>query len=707
MKEFLLTLLALSLSGSALALLLLAARRILDGRLPRAFWYYAWLLVLLRLAVPLGFGVPLLQASTSAVEDTRQETTLPHAPQQNGQVDASAGPDTPAEFPVMPSDSAPQSSVPVLTLVDGLFLLWAVGAAGYFLRHLGAYLWFARKIRRSLCPPPAEVLALFEPLRAGRRVDLAVSSQVDMPMLMGVLRPVVVLPQNGPALGDKDLSAVLCHELTHGKRGDVLYKWLVIVVTALHWFNPLVHWLERKIALDCELSCDQAVLSTLPQEDRIGYGELLLILAARSSLPTGITATTLCEEKRQLKARIQGIVGYRKPTRGALCGALALGLLLTCCACGVLELAGTSESSALKAETGAGDPYAALLARYEEALSEQQPDNYPDLPGILIDPYWAWTDANSMLSRTGYAEMDLDGDGASELLLGWLGNDMCNLNQGYVFAIYTLVEGQPVLAVEGREQSTYVLGEDGYLYHCSSNGADQTEWNKYRFYSAAETYLETVKHISVSENGQAAVEMGNAWMASGISIPFHSFTSTEVRDVMLGYTALLYWREGAETPESKGISQVPGMFSPYSDYVHIRQFAVLDLDGDGGVEVVLQISDVANDMGGYLVLHQEGGRIYGYPSHWRTFWNLKTDGTFTYSYPAGVEDGVASVRFTETGMELEKHICGQGNQLEPDTFLVDGTPVSQEGYENAQDVQHQKPDMEWHLWSESNIRAWT
>ena len=119
-------------------------------------------------------------------------------------------------------------------------------------------------------------------------------------------------------------------------------------------------------------------------------------------------------------------------------------------------------------------------------------------------------------------------------------------------------------------------------------------------------------------------------MASGVSIPCTTFASPETafRDVLLGSTSLLYWAEGAEEPVPRTVSEIPALFSPYSDYAGIYQFAVLDLDGDGTTEVVLWVTDVANDMGGYLVLRQEGGRISGYPSHWRTFWNLKTAGTF-------------------------------------------------------------------------------
>ncbi len=361
--------------------------------------------------------------------------------------------------------------------------------------------------------------------------------------------------------GQQVSAAALRHELTHYGRRDIWYKWLVVLAAALHWFNPLVHWMGRRIALDCELACDEAVLAALPPEERVKYGELLLALAARHRLPPGVTATTLCEEKRQLKARLQGILGYRKPSRRTLLLSLALGMALVCCACGVLDLTGEaaspSPSSTREPETAVSDPYAALLSRYEEALTLRQPESYPDLPAALTNPYWAWTDTDSLLDRTGYARTDLDGDGSEELLLGWVGNEFWNLDEGYVFAIYTLADGQPVLAAEGWERSLYVLGTDGSLCHCGSSGADRTAWHKYRFDSAAEGYLETVEQVSVPENGQEAIEIGEGWMVSGTALPYIPFASFEVRDVPLDSTGSPYRAEGTQVPVSKSISGVP------------------------------------------------------------------------------------------------------------------------------------------------------
>ena len=69
------------------------------------------------------------------------------------------------------------------------------------------------------------------------------------------------------------------------------------------------------------------------------------------------------------------------------------------------------------------------------------------------------------------------------------------------------------------------------------------------------------------------------------------------------------------------------MFSPNSEYAKIDRFSIVDLDGDGESEAVLQVIDVAGDMGGFLVLHREDGKVRGYPRSYREFESLKTDGT--------------------------------------------------------------------------------
>ena len=690
MKEVLLTLLSLTLSGSLLCVLLRLIRPALRNKVPKAFTYYIWLAVLLRFLVPVGYGIHLPEPPQPVREAVTQETQLPH------QAEVQSTPVTqPTEQAPAEQDETPEPSAPVFSLTGVLFVLWLAVGAGFFCWHMAAYTLFSHRIRASLTPPPAETLALFRQLEHSRRVGLACSSQVDTPMLMGLFHPVVVLPQSGALFNGP---AVLRHELTHYRRRDLFYKWLVTLVTSLHWFNPLVHWMGRQIALDCELACDEAVIRSMDPAQRMDYGDMLLMLAARQGRTSAGMAVTLCEEKRQLKARLLGIKGYRKPGRATVCLALILGLLVVCCACTVVDV-----DPQPKATTGESDPYQALLARYEEAFLQQQPDDYPDLVSAVIAPYWGQD------HQIGYARRDLDGDGSEELLLGWVGNDIWNLDQGYVFAIYTLVDSQPVLAVEGWERNLYVVREDGILCHCGSSGAGRTEWHQYRFDPSAEGFLVALDQVSVPVDGEGAVAIGESWMESGVALPYTSFSGSgksPYQDVLLGNTSFLY-RDDSGQGVPTFLPDIPLAFSPYSSYAAVTEFAALDLDGDGSREVVLRVTDVANDMGGYVVLRQEEDAIYGYPSHWRTFWQLKTDGTFTYSYTAGTEDGIASARFGEDGLTLEKHIRCEMEAWEPKAFEVDGRPVSETEYEAACSAQDQKTDAVWYELNETNIRQLT
>lgn len=693
MKEVLLTLLSLTLSGSLLCVLLRLIRPALRNKVPKAFTYYIWLAVLLRFLVPVGYGIHLPEPPQPVRKAVTQETQLPH------QAEVQSTPVTqPTEQAPAEQDETPEPSAPVFSLTGVLFVLWLAVGACFFCWHMAAYALFSHRIRASLTPPPAETLALFRQLEHSRRVGLACSSQVDTPMLMGFFHPVVVLPQRGLLFNGPALSSVLRHELTHHQRGDLFYKWLVTLVTSLHWFNPLVHWMGRQIALDCELACDEAVIRSMDPAQRMDYGDMLLMLAARQGRTSAGMAVTLCEEKRQLKARLLGIKGYRKPGRATVCLALILGLLVVCCACTVVDV-----DPQPKATTRESDPYQALLARYEEAFLQQQPDDYPDLVSAVIAPYWGQD------HQIGYARRDLDGDGSEELLLGWVGNDIWNLDQGYVFAIYTLVDSQPVLAVEGWERNLYVVREDGILCHCGSSGAGRTEWHQYRFDPSAEGFLVALDQVSVPVDGEGAVAIGESWMESGVALPYTSFSGSgksPYQDVLLGNTSFLY-RDDSGQGVPTFLPDIPLAFSPYSSYAAVTEFAALDLDGDGSREVVLRVTDVANDMGGYVVLRQEEDAIYGYPSHWRTFWQLKTDGTFTYSYTAGTEDGIASARFGEDGLTLEKHIRCEMEAWEPKAFEVDGRPVSETEYEAACSAQDQKTDAVWYELNETNIRQLT
>ena len=166
-----------------------------------------------------------------------------------------------------------------------------------------------------------------------------------------------------------------------------------------------------------------------------------------------------------------------------------------------------------------------------------------------------------------------------------------------------------------------------------------------------------------------------------------------------------YYVEGEHTLEYLLLSDVPALFAPDSDDAAVGFFAVVDLDGDGSQEVVLHTTDVANDMTGYLILRQTADGVWAFPSYWRTFWDLRTDGSFFYDNWSGSEAGYATVRFTETGCRLNKFLFCQGEQMLYDTFFSNGQTISEEEYYAAQAQQEAKPLAQWQEFTPENLEA--
>lgn len=335
MTGFLLTLLRLSLLGSVLGVVLMGVLHLLGRRISRAAGYYLWLLVLLRLCVPVWVDLPIpayqdMATVTGTMVMTGQNTvTLPAQPptDQGGQTTPPAQPVTPASGGEAVTAAPTVDWRAILNAPALWFGLWAIGFVLSLGRYGRGYRRFARLVRRESHAPGRLALEVLQELDPGGKIALAVCPAIPCPMALGLLRPTVFLPEGVEDRGR--LEDILRHELTHLRRRDLLYKWCAAVVTSLHWFNPLMPVFRREMARRCELACDEAAAGNLSPEARRRYGETLLSLAADP--PKGLVVTTLCEEKEHLKERLVDLVKGTKRGPAALCLTLCLTVLLGSC----------------------------------------------------------------------------------------------------------------------------------------------------------------------------------------------------------------------------------------------------------------------------------------------------------------------------------------------------------------------------------------
>ncbi len=461
-------LLSLSLSGSILAIALAVLRPLLKNRVSKAFQYYIWLLVLLRLVLPMTVDASVMNQlfshttpthTTSAAVSSHSAGDTSAVGQNNTQsahvVNTASSEQalfkTDETASANPFRSEPLDAWPFAS--EYLVILWLLGAAFHFSRSLIAYLRFTRSIRKTCLSPAPSDMALFYSLGGNKRVSLVCSPHIETPMLIGLVAPCIVIPQAVFVDDGKhnELRHILSHELTHYRRKDLLYKWLVLLVCSVHWFNPLMIWVRREINRTCELSCDEAVIQNMSDEtQRRDYGETLLAVAAGKSPAFGVITTTMCEEKHELKERLMSIMNYKKKTAFTIAISLILMLILVGCSVALgaanADVEGRQTDAVLNtgaAEEPADIPSATSASGSEEPASAQPPAKTMSDPAESFvsaedfnefsnkdytgDPY---TLLKVMLPDGGYAEKtypgmwishvstgDLSGDGQADIVL--------------------------------------------------------------------------------------------------------------------------------------------------------------------------------------------------------------------------------------------------------------------------------------------------
>jgi len=332
--------LSMSFSGGLLILALLLGKHFMKDKISRQWQYYIWLVVVLRLLLPFGPEVSLMGKAYQAVDQAISQTA-PLPPQQQPPLNVPGGNLAPAvgaeqhnETVDSPADGVttahPLQDIGAL-LINHIWLVWLMASLGLLIRKITVYQGFVQYIKAGLTPVSDigrlnELSIVAEQSGIKKPIELCVNPLVSSPLLIGFFHPCIVLPSAD--IPEKDFRYIILHELTHYKRRDMFYKWLVQITVCLHWFNPLVYLMSREITKACEFSCDEAVLAKMGSGNAQDYGKTLLdAMAAAGRYKGNLGSVTLSENKRLLKERLGAIMKFREQSRSVK----ILTVLLTLC----------------------------------------------------------------------------------------------------------------------------------------------------------------------------------------------------------------------------------------------------------------------------------------------------------------------------------------------------------------------------------------
>jgi len=287
-----------SVIGTILSIVLLVLRPFTRKIFSAGWHYYVWLVVLFVMMMPVRVDVTGVfvreQIAQESVTGTENYIDIADCEEVTPVFEDGAQVQTESEYMSETIDNAKNY------FADNIYLLsfvWLCGAILIFVAKTLGYIIFIIKMKRlsqpALCPEIKNY--------TDRTIATRVSDTISAPLVVGVIRPVLILPDR--EFTPEQLDNILSHELTHIKRNDILYKWVVSVVKCVHWFNPFIYFIGRQINTDCEISCDLTVIKNMSESEKYGYIDTIIsLLSHRNSKPVYLT-TGMTGSKKILKKR--------------------------------------------------------------------------------------------------------------------------------------------------------------------------------------------------------------------------------------------------------------------------------------------------------------------------------------------------------------------------------------------------------------------
>ncbi len=311
-----------------------ALKKQLNARLQ----YMLWAIVVLRLLVPFSFTTqwsPFLPAqpagltlpAVSEQADLHEEAAAGLPPQVTApqtdpvnQAKQTMQYDQAAE-PQKGLGAVPRTQASAPVRIDWMVLIvftWLAGALVISIRFSYRSRQLKKTVMRSRTGTAPEWMRdMFDKCKDDiglkRRVRIAIQSGMPVPAVMGVFRPVLLVPEGLVKEGNTErVRHVFMHELMHCRRQDLAVLWLLNALCAVYWFNPLVWLCGKLIRRDMEAACDDMVVKKLGTFHRQSYIETILHFSGKNEFANAQAAMSLNDGCMRMRARIRSM--YMKQT---------------------------------------------------------------------------------------------------------------------------------------------------------------------------------------------------------------------------------------------------------------------------------------------------------------------------------------------------------------------------------------------------------
>ena len=301
------------------------------GKRYGAKWrYLLWLVIAVRLCVPVQIDLPAsmmkMQMEVPSVQNGTRE--LLKSRTEHFLIDDTTMDPVPVETIIgadgiqppsinLDQNSSYQNPVDFFLAYPDIF--WFLGMAAVLVWQGWKYFSFKRMLKRnSRKVMDAEVLDIYYGLCREMDIkklpELHFCGGLPSPLCVGFLKSAIYI--NFEDREEQDIRLILKHELMHCKRNDLWFKGVLMIARGLHFFNPFVYWMAKLAERDMELSCDLAVMENCSLKDREAYSMAILRTVKDAKAKNMQMSTAFSGGKDELKARFENIFDMTAKKKG-------------------------------------------------------------------------------------------------------------------------------------------------------------------------------------------------------------------------------------------------------------------------------------------------------------------------------------------------------------------------------------------------------
>ena len=271
----------LSIIGSILAIIVLILRKTFDKKISPTWKFAMWFLVLISLFVPFRFTIEsqnshefLISSGIDKIELTKENLIA----NESGKI---------------------------------FVYIWISAMAIIFLYYIITSFVMRKRIGKEEVKDK-KILKILEnckkQMEVKKEIKLIKQDYKKVPCIYGLFNTKILVTDEVLEKDEESLKYIFMHELAHFKRRDLILNKLLILITTIHWFNPIIWFCFKQIRQDMELKADEMVLNKIEKDEEKEYAKTLvrlLPISKEEKEPVKLLCVT--DGKKNMERRIKMI----------------------------------------------------------------------------------------------------------------------------------------------------------------------------------------------------------------------------------------------------------------------------------------------------------------------------------------------------------------------------------------------------------------